>query len=425
MLYLVLGTLPWLPIIDMNDISFITKLGKILKMRNSISVEMLCKGLPEEFTYYLNYCKILEFEQDPNYDYLRSLFKIILDRNYQNIELNFFWTIKEKNKKVELKSFERIGSFKRKKSSQKILYNKIKKSLEKHREKKCNNNDKNNNNNSNKILLEQRDAFEISSLNKNKNNNNNFKPENKTEYKKFEPLAPNKFNSFFKIKINDNEFLNDGESSSITNKTDDLKYTSKFDSSIINQTVNQQNNYNIIVGNNIDYKKINIININNKNKIKQKNINNNIDNKKFIMLNNSYKTKNKIINILNNKDRIINNHTYRTLNERERERAETSKSKNKYNRNIYNKYILNKNINRRANSICTNNINSCFIKKNNELKDRNIGKNIIYLERKISKNILLKNNNKNNDVYNLDINNSKYNNITFGENSSKILLKNN
>ena len=58
------------------------------------------------------------------------------------------------------------------------------------------------------------------------------------------------------------------------------------------------------------------------------------------MLNNSYKTKIKKINILNNKDRIIHNKTYRTLHERERERAETSKSKNKYNRNIYNKYGL-------------------------------------------------------------------------------------
>ena len=87
--------------------------------------------------------------------------------------------------------------------------------------------------------------------------------------------------------------------------------------------------------------------------------------------------------------------------------------------------ILNKNINKRSNSICTNNINSCFITKNNELKDRNIIKNIIYFKRKISKNIVLKNNNKNNDVYNFDINNSKFNNITFGENSSKILLKNN
>lgn len=40
-----------------------------------IPVEILCKGLPVEFSIYLNYCKSLRFEDKPDYMYLRKMFK--------------------------------------------------------------------------------------------------------------------------------------------------------------------------------------------------------------------------------------------------------------------------------------------------------------------------------------------------------------
>ena len=40
-------------------------------MKKSIATEKLCAGLPKEMATYLNYCKELYFEQDPDYNYLR------------------------------------------------------------------------------------------------------------------------------------------------------------------------------------------------------------------------------------------------------------------------------------------------------------------------------------------------------------------
>lgn len=38
-------------------------------------VDVLCRGQPKEFEVYLNYCKNLRFDNKPDYNYLRSLFK--------------------------------------------------------------------------------------------------------------------------------------------------------------------------------------------------------------------------------------------------------------------------------------------------------------------------------------------------------------
>ena len=39
------------------------------------SSELLCKGFPVEFVKYLEYCKHLKFEDEPDYKFLRSLLK--------------------------------------------------------------------------------------------------------------------------------------------------------------------------------------------------------------------------------------------------------------------------------------------------------------------------------------------------------------
>ncbi len=63
--------------------------------------ENLCKGLPDEFVHYMKYVKQLGFEQEPNYEYLNSLFVSILSKNAINKNLTFFW-IKQKPKKKEI-----------------------------------------------------------------------------------------------------------------------------------------------------------------------------------------------------------------------------------------------------------------------------------------------------------------------------------
>ena len=41
----------------------------------------LCAGLPEEFKIYLDYCRQLRFEDNPDYNYLRRLFRDLLKHN--------------------------------------------------------------------------------------------------------------------------------------------------------------------------------------------------------------------------------------------------------------------------------------------------------------------------------------------------------
>ena len=55
---------------------------------------MLCKGLPQEFTEYVKYWKNLAFEQDPDYEYLRNLFRNILKKIHEKNDLNFSWNKK-------------------------------------------------------------------------------------------------------------------------------------------------------------------------------------------------------------------------------------------------------------------------------------------------------------------------------------------
>jgi len=45
------------------------------------TVEQLCRNCPEEFSKYLLYCKNLNFEERPDYNFLRGLFRQLLERS--------------------------------------------------------------------------------------------------------------------------------------------------------------------------------------------------------------------------------------------------------------------------------------------------------------------------------------------------------
>jgi len=112
--------LPWMPIEHLN-INRIDKHYRALSIKKSLNGKELCEGLPEEFVKYINYCRKLDFEEDPNYDYLRSLFSSILEKNQEKNDLNFFWSIKtnNNNKSEEKKSESFPNIHKRKDGSKK------------------------------------------------------------------------------------------------------------------------------------------------------------------------------------------------------------------------------------------------------------------------------------------------------------------
>jgi serine/threonine protein kinase len=118
LIYLALDYLPWIDISKNKTIVENDKFKLLTEMKSSITSDKLCNGLPEEFTAFINYCRNLEFEQDPNYDYLKSLFTSVLSRNFQKNELFFFWAINKDINRIESKSAGKSRS-KRKISSQK------------------------------------------------------------------------------------------------------------------------------------------------------------------------------------------------------------------------------------------------------------------------------------------------------------------
>ena len=88
LIYLYKGTLPWC---HMKCKSIFQTLQKILELKKSIPPEKLCEDMPPEFCEYLKYINNLTFEQEPNYKYLRSLFLNILAKNGMKNDCIFSW----------------------------------------------------------------------------------------------------------------------------------------------------------------------------------------------------------------------------------------------------------------------------------------------------------------------------------------------
>jgi len=102
------GWVPWMKILKMNNLSQIDKERIIIKTKMEISEENLCKGLPNEFVKYMKYVKNLEFEQEPNYQYLNNLFISILSKNEFKKDIKFFWLEEKSNESLENKSKNKI-----------------------------------------------------------------------------------------------------------------------------------------------------------------------------------------------------------------------------------------------------------------------------------------------------------------------------
>ena len=103
-IYLAKKSLPWSDIVDNLKENKKEQMKKILVKKIKTTPEELCLGLPLEFAEYIKYCRKLEFEDDPNYDYLKHLFIAILKRNEQLTDeryislIQFSW-LKKKRKK--------------------------------------------------------------------------------------------------------------------------------------------------------------------------------------------------------------------------------------------------------------------------------------------------------------------------------------
>jgi len=92
LMYFLKGSLPWqgLQINKGED-----RYKKIYIKKKNTSAESLCEGFPNEFRDYVNYTRNLGFEDDPDYNYLKSLFFKVLERENCIIDFYYDW-MKEK-----------------------------------------------------------------------------------------------------------------------------------------------------------------------------------------------------------------------------------------------------------------------------------------------------------------------------------------
>ena len=88
LMYFLRGRLPWqgIPVKNKED-----RYRKIMERKKATSAEELCQGFPKEFADYINYTRNLEYEEDPDYIYLRNLFINVLNREGFGIDCYYDW----------------------------------------------------------------------------------------------------------------------------------------------------------------------------------------------------------------------------------------------------------------------------------------------------------------------------------------------
>ncbi|EAR95573.2 kinase domain protein (macronuclear) [Tetrahymena thermophila SB210] len=89
-MYFLRGSLPWQNLKATNKKD---KYEKIMEKKLQTQVEELCKGFPSEFATYLAYTKNLRFDEKPDYEYLRKLFKDLFKRQGYEQDYQYDWKL--------------------------------------------------------------------------------------------------------------------------------------------------------------------------------------------------------------------------------------------------------------------------------------------------------------------------------------------
>ena len=109
-IYFLKGSLPWQGIAAKTKQE---KNRKIMDKKKQTSAEELCDYLPRQFADYINYTRKLEYEQDPDYNYLRNLLVSVLNLYGYNFDCYYDWDtdtiIYNRNNFVDKQNINDIG----------------------------------------------------------------------------------------------------------------------------------------------------------------------------------------------------------------------------------------------------------------------------------------------------------------------------
>ena len=286
-IYLYKGLLPWSEIRSTN---IYQSWDKVETIRNIVSNDYICRGMPQEMNIYMNYINNLKYDECPNYEYLRQLFLNILKNIGDANEQLFSWVDKRRkqsSKKSTSKSKKRkvkiiIHDLLKKNAIKENLYRNLKKEQSNINEEQVihnrnytgtyninislttNNTIKKNINKDKKVLINNKDK-NIKKVNyKNeKIRNNQYSDIKKLALKNNLIIDPKKINykKIYKIENNREKTQKNKKDIDYSNIFEKL-----FNKNIINNKFKFYNNHFITQGNSFNNREIrNCINIENTN----------------------------------------------------------------------------------------------------------------------------------------------------------------
>ena len=106
LMYLLRGSLPWQGLQAKNKEE---RYKKIMQKKIDTNSYDLCYGFPSEFERYVEYCKSLEYTEEPRYEMLKEGFLRVLRREHCKFDYIYDWTTEEdlklrSNQKLILKN---------------------------------------------------------------------------------------------------------------------------------------------------------------------------------------------------------------------------------------------------------------------------------------------------------------------------------
>ncbi|CAH8611889.1 unnamed protein product [Heterobilharzia americana] len=90
LMYFLRGSLPWQ---GLKAGTKRQKYERISEKKMQTPVEVLCEGYPAEMAVYLNYCRGMRFDSQPDYSYLRNLFRSLFHREGFTYDCIFDWNL--------------------------------------------------------------------------------------------------------------------------------------------------------------------------------------------------------------------------------------------------------------------------------------------------------------------------------------------
>jgi|JI9StandDraft_1071089.scaffolds.fasta_scaffold192235_3 hypothetical protein len=101
MVYFIKGTLPWQGLQGKNKE---VKYDKIKEKKIRTTIEELTRGLPDELYQFLNYCRSIKFEEKPNYQFCRELFRGLMAKKGWEHDGQYDWILKKQGKALPKES---------------------------------------------------------------------------------------------------------------------------------------------------------------------------------------------------------------------------------------------------------------------------------------------------------------------------------